>query len=352
MLKKRILVAPLNWGLGHATRCIPLILELQKEGFEPVIASDGEALELLRKEFPLLEFHKLPSYNISYSRKKQYFKLHLLLMAPHIFKTISAERKKIEELVKTENISGIISDNRWGVYSEMVPSVFITHQLKVLSGVFTSISSKIQQKYIQKFDECWIPDAEEEPHLSGEMGHLKNPPLPVKFIGILSRFKKEILSISYDIAVILSGPEPQREILQQILEKELKGSDSRILFVKGIVEKEQIQEKKDNWTIYNFLTSAQLQDYLNQSEYVICRPGYTSLMDLAALEKKAFLIPTPGQNEQEYLAARLKAMGIAGGCRQKDFTLKKLKDIKDYEGLGRFSLNPGPGRSFALFKGK
>lgn len=350
MVKKRILIAPLNWGLGHATRCIPLIRELERKGFDPVIASDGEALELLKKEFPLLEHHILPSYNISYSRKKQFFKLHLLLKAPHILKIISAEKKQVEVLVKTRHISGIISDNRWGVHSGLVPSVFITHQLKVLSGVFTFISSKIQQKYIQQFNECWVPDAAEDPNLSGKMGHLQNPTFPVKYIGILSRFKKEFLPITFDIAVILSGPEPQRSILQQILERELKKSPLRILLVKGIVEKEQKQEKKENWTICNFLTSAQLQDYLNQSELIICRPGYTSLMDLAILGKKAFLIPTPGQNEQEYLAKRLKEKGIAGGCLQKEFTLKKLENVKDYKGLGGFFLHPEFSGKFTLFK--
>lgn len=345
-------MAPLNWGLGHATRCIPIILELEKEGFEPVIASDGEALALLRKEFPNLESYTLPSYNISYSRSKRLFTWNLLLKTPHILKTISAERKLVKELVENYNISGIISDNRWGVRHPEVPSVFITHQLQVLSGVFTYFSSKIQQKYIGKFNACWVPDVEEQPNLSGKMSHLKNYAFPVQYIGILSRLKKEIVPEKFDIAVVLSGPEPQRGALQKILEKELAGINDRILFVKGIVQKDQIREIRENWTIYNFLTSRQLQEYLNSSKLVICRPGYTSLMDLAILEKNAFLIPTPGQKEQEYLGNRLKEKMIAAGCSQDEFILEKLKDINIYAGLGQLALHPGPNINFALFKGK
>ncbi len=158
MHKKRILVAPLNWGLGHATRCIPIINELLDQGFETVIASDGDALKLLKKEFPHLEHHELPGYNIQYSRKRILFKLKLLLQVPRIIATIRRENLITRELIRKYNISGIISDNRWGVRSSKIPSVFVTHQLKVLSGTSTTLSSKLQQTYIRKFTECWVPD--------------------------------------------------------------------------------------------------------------------------------------------------------------------------------------------------
>ena len=140
---KTILVAPLNWGLGHATRCIPIIRALLQQSFKVVIASDGTALELLRKEFPSLPFVELPSYDISYPKNGKYFKWNLLLKTPHIWKTMRSEEKLIAKLVSKEKITGIMSDNRFGVHHQSIPSVYITHQLNILSGGTTALTSKI-----------------------------------------------------------------------------------------------------------------------------------------------------------------------------------------------------------------
>ncbi len=358
MDKKRILVAPLNWGLGHATRCIPVVRALIEQNFVPVIASDGDALHLLKKEFPGLEHYSLPSYAIEYSKYPFLLKFKLLGNTPHIIRTISKELKSTEDLIKTKNISGIISDNRWGVRSRLVPSVFITHQIQVLSGLTTFLSSKIQQAYINKFDECWVPDLPGTINLSGKMSHLKKTAIPVKHLGILSRFEKEVRPIDYDILVLLSGPEPQRSILEKIMFKELKDANAKIYLVRGVVEKIQKIEKKENFTVCNFMTSKELEGVINRSRLVISRSGYTTLMDLAKLGKPSFLIPTPGQPEQEYLARRFRKMGISPGCEQADFTAEKLQKVKDYSGLGFFSSLPGClgsddfCRVFALFKGE
>ncbi|MFN4762332.1 glycosyltransferase [Gillisia sp. Q332] len=358
MYKKRILVAPLNWGLGHATRCIPVIRALIEQNFVPVIASDGDALQLLKKEFPELEHYSLPSYAIEYSKHPFLLKFKLLGNTPHIFKTISKELKHTEDLIKNKNISGIISDNRWGVRSRLVPSVFITHQILVLSGLTTLLSSRIQQAYINKFDECWVPDLPGTINLSGKMSHLKKTAIPVKYLGILSRFEKEERLIEYDILVLLSGPEPQRSILEKIMFKELKDMKAKIYMVRGVVEEFQKVEKKGNFTVCNFMTSRELEGVINSSKLVISRSGYTTLMDLAKLEKPCFLIPTPGQPEQEYLSNRLKKMGISPGCPQSKFTAEKLQEVKDYSELSFFSSLPGFlgsddfSRIFALFKGE
>ena len=358
MDKKRILVAPLNWGLGHATRCIPIIRALIEQNFVPVIASDGDALHLLQKEFPKLEHYSLPSYKIQYSKYPFLLKFKLLSNTPHILRTISKELKRTEDLLRTKNISGIISDNRWGVRSRLVPSVFITHQIQVFSGSTTFFSSKIQQAYINKFDECWVPDLSGTINLSGKMSHLKKPGIPVKYLGILSRFEKEELPIEYDILVLLSGPEPQRSILEKIMFKEMKDTNEKIYLVRGVVEEIQKIEKKGNFTVCNFMTSRELESLINSSRLVISRSGYTTLMDLAKLEKPCFLIPTPGQPEQEYLARRLKKKGISPGCPQSKFTAEKLSEIKDYSGLTFFNSVYGfPGsndlrKAFALFQSK
>ena len=351
MGKIKILVAPLNWGLGHATRCIPIINSLTEEGFDPVIASDGAALNLLKAEFPYLEHYQLPSYNITYSKKSSHLKWKLFQQTPHIFKTIAKERKTTTALVKELNISGIISDNRWGVISSFVPSAFMTHQLKVLSGSATFFSTKIQHHYIKQFDECWIPDAEDEPNLSGKMGHGEKPPVPLKYLGILSRFTKETPPPLYDVLVVLSGPEPQREMLENIIFSELKKSEYKVILVRGVFEKEQEKVTTNNICCYNFLTSSELEFYLNRSRIVICRAGYTGIMDLVKLKKKAILIPTPGQYEQEYLAKRLMEKGWFYSCRQEDFSLDLIEKVPDPVNLPDV-ISRGFARAFALFQGK
>ncbi|WP_250433250.1 glycosyltransferase [Hanstruepera flava] len=347
--KKRILVAPLNWGLGHATRCIPIIHALKKQGFSPIIASDGAALQLLKKEFPELISLELPSYNIEYSKKGKDFKLKLIKGSPRIIKTIKAEKKVVKQLIEQYNISGIISDNRFGVYNKSVPSIFITHQLKVLSGSTTWFSTKLHEKIIKKFNECWVPDQKGKLNLSGELGHVDSTIIKTKYIGPLSRFEKKVLPKKYDLMVLLSGPEPQRSLLETKLLKLLKDYNGTVLFVRGVVEAAITEEKQGLIKIINYLTTNELEQAFNTSDLILSRSGYTTLMDLAKLDKRAFFIPTPGQFEQEYLAERLHKLNIAPCCNQDDFTLEKLNFINDFKGLSNFEYELNYKKLFSLF---
>lgn len=331
--KKRILVAPLNWGLGHATRCIPIIKALLIHNFEPIIASDGMALELLKKEFPNLKAFELPSYNITYPKNAKNFKIKLLKDAPHFFKTIKREKKVTKTLVETLTISGIISDNRFGVRHKTVNSVFITHQLRVLSGSTTWLSSKLHQNIISKFNACWVPDYAGVKNLSGHLSHDKDFLSSVKYLGPLSRFKKLNLNLKYNLLVLLSGPEPQRTFLEEKLLKDLKNYQGKVLFIKGKVEAQQQKDSFENIIVYNFMTSNELEIALNESDLVLCRPGYTTIMDLEQLEKKAFFIPTPGQFEQDYLAKKLALEEIAPYCNQDKFNINMLSEIENYSGF-------------------
>lgn len=330
---KRILVAPLNWGLGHATRCIPIINALIADGFEPIIASDGVALILLQKEFPKLLAIELPPYNITYAKNGKHFKWKLLKDSPKLLKAIQAEKKATKAIITNHNIAGIISDNRLGVYSENVPSVFMTHQLNVLSGNTTWLSTKMHQKFIHRFDECWVPDVSGNVNLSGKLGHAKAFEVPTKYIGPLSRFTPQELDKTYDLMVLLSGPEPQRTLLEEKLLLELKHYTGKVIFVRGVMEKEQTIQIMDNITVYNFMTSNLLEKTINKSAVILSRSGYTTIMDLAKLNKKAFFIPTPGQFEQEYLAQRLTEQGLVPSCTQDEFTLDQLKKVETYKGL-------------------
>lgn len=332
-MKKRILVAPLNWGLGHATRCIPIIKALISCGFEPIIGSDGEALELLKKEFPDVLAIELPSYNINYSKRKVFFKLKLLKNTPRLLKVITAEKKAIKHIIKTHGIVGIISDNRWGVYNKTVPSVIITHQLNVLSGHTTWLSTWIHKRFLKNFDVCWVPDVADENNLSGILGHPHKSETPIKYIGPLSRFSKKDTEQINKLLVVLSGPEPQRTLLCETLLEELKNYNEKVIMVKGIVENKQTIETVGQMTVYNYMTSEELEKTIHESELVISRSGYSSIMDMAKLGKKAFFIPTPGQYEQEYLAERLFELNIAPFCQQEDFTFNQLKQVETFKGF-------------------
>lgn len=348
-MKKRILVAPLNWGLGHSTRCIPIIRALLDHNFVPVIASDGAALDLLHKEFPNLSSIELPAYNVTYAKNSKLFKLKLLKDSPKILNAIKEEKNAIARILELNDIAGIISDNRLGARSKKVPCVFITHQLNVLSGSTSWLSTKVHQKFIKKFNTCWVPDVVGEMNLSGKLGHAKSFDIPTKYIGPLSRFTSNDSGIKNNLIVLISGPEPQRTLFEEMLLSELKNYPGKVIFIKGIMEKEQIIESTGNMMIYNFMTTELLEKTINESALIISRSGYTTIMDLAKLNKKAFFIPTPGQFEQEYLAERLTEMRLVPSCKQGEFTLKKLKEVSSYEGLKSFNFEINYKDLFSLF---
>ena len=255
-----------------------------------------------------------------------------------------------EVITEEYGIAGIISDNRLGVHHKRIPSVFITHQLTVLTGSTSWITTKLHHFYIKKFNECWIPDVAGTPNLTGKLGHLGNTSLKhLRYIGPLSRLHKRVVEPKYDVMVILSGPEPQRTFLEEKLKSEFENYDKPVLFIKGKIEAEQQINIEKNITYYNFMNSDQLELAFNQSDKIVCRSGYTTVMDLAQLGKKAFFIPTPGQYEQEYLAKKYKAEGIAPSCKQEKFTVDKIEKIPLYRGLQNFSTNISWTELFRLF---
>ena len=352
MTKKTILVAPLFWGLGHAARCIPIIRALLSHNYNVLLGSDGDALLFLRKEFPALAFVELPSYKITYPTNGSHFKWKMFLNMPAIQRAIFSEKTIIKELVAQEKIDGIISDNRFGVRNKKVPSVFMTHQLNVLSGNTTFLSSKIHQNIINKYDQCWVPDIDSEENLSGKMGRLKKPLNSMKYICPISRFNKRKVPIKNDILALISGPEPQRTFFEEKLLDAFKFSQKSIVLVQGVVEEEQKKQTIGRVCVVNFMLSAELEKTINESDVVVARSGYSTILDLAALYKKAFFIPTPGQYEQLYLAKRLKDLRIVASCKQESFNEKQLDEIANYSGLAALKTPPDFNALFRLFEGK
>lgn len=308
-----VLVAPLDWGLGHATRCIPVIKCLQESGFNVYVAATGKNRILLENELSGVNFIELRGYNIIYSKGKNNFKLKLLSQLPKILKAVKQENKWLNQVIQKYAIKIVISDNRFGLHNADVYSVFITHQLHIETGIkfFNRIAQKINYAYIQKFSECWVPDFADEPSLAGELSHpQKNPSIPIKYIGPQSRLKRTVTAKLYDLVIMLSGPEPQRTNLEKLfLEEILPGTSKKILFIRGMPASLQTLPNRENIIFYNHVKSEKLSEILCAAKMVVCRGGYSTVMDLVALQVNALLIATPGQTEQEYLALHLHKTG-------------------------------------------
>lgn len=335
MQNKSVLVAPLDWGLGHATRCIPIIQLLLKKGNTVHIASSGDALMLLRNEFPELTCFQLPSYRPLYSKHLP-FMINIFWQIPKFLDVIAREKKEIQRLCKNNHYDLLISDNRYGCRSSKVKSIFIGHQINIIMPGslkwFAPIINYFNHKWILRFDQCWIPD-ESNQSLTGRLTH---PLLPrSKKIGILSRFtKKKEVKLKYQLAVVLSGPEPQRTILEQKLLSQLAGFDIDVILVRGLVGEAEALKVPANVTVFNYQNSDQLCSIIEESEWVISRSGYTTVMDMMALSKRVIFIPTPGQTEQEFLAAELMKKKIAYSQSQDELDLKlALLEIKNYTGF-------------------
>lgn len=307
-IQKTILVCPLDWGLGHATRCIPLIYKLIKFNCKVIIGAAGKQKIILQQEFPNLFFIELKGYEVEYS-KKGIMAFKILSQLPKIKKSIDSEHRWLDTVVEKYNIDIVISDNRYGLWSKKIKSILMTHQLFVKAPIGEGFIEKQLWKYFDKFNEIWIPDVEFGLNLSGDLSHKKKLPEKFKFIGLLSRFSLIDVSIStkvndykFDFMAIVSGPEPQRttfenEIIQQSEQSNLKG-----VILRGMPDEEITSNTNTNLTVFNHLNSQEFLKYIISSKIIISRSGYSTLMDLAVLNKKAVLIPTPGQTEQEYLA--------------------------------------------------
>ncbi|MBA3900775.1 MAG: glycosyltransferase [Bacteroidetes bacterium] len=329
--KTRILVCPLDWGLGHATRCVPIIRELIKQNAEVIIAADNRALYFLEKEFPELQAIKFHGFNVRYASKGNML-LKMGLSVPGFLFNILKENRKLKSIIHQHEIDGVISDNRFGLWNKRVPCIYLTHQVSIISPVLGTFINKINRFFISNYTECWIPDNPGKENLSGKLSGRKNKPANAIFIGPLSRFNAVNIMDKpkkYDLAVILSGPEPQRTIFETKVIQELKQKALKAAIIKGVTENDE-SYKIGNIDIFSHLGSNEFQAIIEESEVIISRPGYSTLMDLAVLNKKAVFVPTPGQTEQEYLGKYLAGKGMGIYIKQEKFSLDSLflNDLK------------------------
>jgi uncharacterized protein (TIGR00661 family) len=332
----RILVAPLNWGLGHATRCIPIIDGLRSLGAEVMLASDGRALTLLREEYPELPTFELPGYNITYGGSSMTWNIARQL--PKISTAILSERRRIKLLVEQYKIDVIISDNRYGCRNKKCKNIFITHQINIAvpNPRLEILTNAINQQFINRFEECWIPDFEGRRSLAGK---LSDGRLTDRYIGPLSRFKEMSVNKKYDIIAVLSGPEPQRSILEEKLIQQLSALRTKSLIVQGKTEVNIEEQITENLKCISFLPTHALNEAMLTSELIIARSGYSTIMDLVALGKKALLIPTPGQTEQEYLAEKLLEKKLFYFQKQEALSIEKaLVAVEQFPGFKKLKI--------------
>lgn len=321
-----VLIAPLDWGLGHTTRCIPIIKRLKAANYDVVVAVNSKQKALLQKEFSDLKYEDLFGYNIAYANNKLLFILKIISQIPKIFRCIYKEKKWLKHYLEKNKIDFIISDNRYGFYSKKVKSIFITHQLTIKAGnsLIENVLQKINYSFINKFNACWVPDFSGENNIAGLLSHPKKLPLiPVNYIGILSRFESlGLVQNQYDLCILLSGPEPQRTLLEQKLLQQINTLENKkILLVRGLPMTDSVIQNK-NCIIKNHLEGVLLEQAIASSNIVLARSGYTSIMELLSLQKKMILIPTSMQTEQEYLAEFLAQKNYCISFSQAQFNLQ------------------------------
>lgn len=322
---------------------MPIIEELRRQGAEVILASDGAAYDLLKREYPDLPIHLLPAYDIRYPFSSMV--LSMAIQMPKILRGAIGEYFCLKNFLKNTPVDVVISDNRYGFFSRQTRSIFMTHQVNILipMPLFQPIVNWVNHFFIKRFDTCWIPDFESMPNLAGVLSHGDfSKKLNAKYLGALSRFKNQDLDIKYAAAIVLSGPEPQRSILEKKIREQLseqRNADANYLLIRGTESKNTFAEAEiPNLEIHDVLTSTVLNQKILHSTVVICRSGYSSVMDLVYLQKAAILIPTPGQTEQEYLATELMRQNQFFSQTQAEFDMhtalleySKFKNFRNFD---------------------
>lgn len=333
----KVLICPQNWGLGHVTRTIPIIQYFLDKKYEVLLACSGEGSHLLRKEFPNLEVFEIADYNIKYPFKSMYLNIAFQFIKMNI--AIVKEHFEIKRISKKYGIGLIVSDARLGAAQKKIPSIIIAHHLhfRLHFKLIEWICDTWLKIFYLLFDQLWIPDLEGPVNLSGTLSHLYHSKKHY-FIGIVSRFQDLQLKMDYDYTFMLSGPEPQRSHLEEIILRQFEFvKNKKCILIRGTNQGNSIDYFTDKYQsileVKNLVTGNELNKIMCASRLIICRSGYSTLLDLAIIRKPALLIPTPGQPEQEYLADELKQKGLFYSVSQDDLLLETdLEKAKDYKG--------------------
>jgi len=308
---------------------------LLQKGAEVTIVASGQPLAFLKLTFPELTAVKSTGIKVTYPESGS-MALKMALSAPGFLTEIFKEHRWLEQFVKENKVDAVISDNRFGFWSNRVPSIYITHQVLIrLPGrmkVFEPLMYRLHGQFICRYTECWIPDAEGEPNLSGDLSHKYSRPGNAFYIGPLTRFlgyqykaEEEDLKFQSDLLVILSGPEPQRSILEKIIHREIeKEPGMKVTILQGKPKNWGTGEERNGTKVYSHLEDHQIARLIRNARQIVCRPGYSTVMDLAILKRRALLVPTPGQTEQEYLGRYLSEKGWFRQVSQEKLSIEEI----------------------------
>jgi len=306
-MTEKIIISPLDWGLGHATRCTPIIRSYLEQGAEVEIASALSHRNFFAKEFPNLVWYEAPAYDIKYPKYGWQMPFWIFGQMPHIKKIMKEEHKWLNSMHEKQKYTLAISDNRFGFFCKKIKSVYITHQLRIAFPKpftpFEKIGENWHKNIMKNFDEIWVPDYKEFPGLAGKLSHPSYTDKRIKYIGPLSRLNltTPIPDKKYDILALISGPEPHRSNFEKYAIKYLSEKPGNYCLVRGLPNETEIPSLP--FPVFNHLGAAELREKILESRVVLCRSGYSTIMDLALLKAKAIFVPTPGQTEQEYLGS-------------------------------------------------
>jgi uncharacterized protein (TIGR00661 family) len=329
-----VFISPLSWGLGHAGRVTPIIRELLNHGHEVTIATSGGALEMLKKEFPGCNFIFFQDYPAPYSSTR-FFLPKFALSIPNLTKALADEKKIADRLLSDNKYDIVISDSRLGVYSDKIPSFFISHQLRFSLPYYIkpveTFSLYINEYFHKRFERIIIPDNNPDTVcLSGKLCQSTRKITNTKayYAGILCPSHKMDMHEDLDFLISISGPEPQRSKLEEILLRQVQKLPGEKMVLLGRPT-ENFEKKLDkDTTVKSYVSHEEKNHLMIRAKFIISRSGYTTMMEMAELGKKRGLFtPTPGQTEQEYLSKYYEEQRWFYSKSQ--YRLDLLKDVKE-----------------------
>lgn len=345
----KVLVAPLDWGLGHATRCAPIIQAFIEKGCEVEVAVVKGNAQILREMFPNVRQRLCPSYNVVYPKHGYNMGFWLLKNSVHLNKVVRAERRFVEEMVRLHGYDIIVSDNRFAFYSNKAYSIYMTHQRRIAFPkafrMFESIGKVWHATVMSRYDEIWVPDIPEKPGYAGSLSHTGICSRPLRFVGALSRFmlpmigKKTKAAPKADVAkdlkivAVISGVEPARSRFEAKLRYVLAQIPGKHVMILGKPTAGQKTWREGNITFYTHLPSDEFAQTVSRAEWVLSRGGYSTVMDMAVLGAKCIFVPTPGQYEQIILARELSAAGYAASISEDRLGVDIVMDMLSRENV-------------------
>ncbi|MCK4904801.1 hypothetical protein KAS42_00960 [bacterium] len=329
-----VFVSPLSWGLGHATRDVPIIKELLKHNHKVTIASSGPSLVFLQKEFPQCRFIYFPDYPPPYT-KSRFFIAKFTAYIPIMIHAIRVEEKKARQFFKENKYDLIISDNRFGVYSPDVPSFLISHQLRFSAPKVLSFAEQWAQSFNSHFHKNFtrviVPDnSPDTVSLSGtlSLNTRKATQERIYYAGILSSIRKIDVAEDIDFLISISGPEPQRTILEEVMMKQVQKLPGKKMVLLGRPAEDFEYKMPEFTTVKSHAGREEMSVLMNRAKFIISRSGYTTMMEIAELGKtKCLFIPTSGQTEQVYLSQYYMEKGWFYSKSQ--YSLDILRDVEE-----------------------